>query len=126
MPPEFREPPPISPGEVLREDFLSKSGVTQEQLAAALGVSRVTVNQLLNDRRDVTAEMALRLAQVLSTTPEYWLNLQTKVNLYRARRRKGPEIGLLKRLRARHKNDGPSLTSLGELLEQGAGQNDAA
>ena len=89
-------------------------------------MSRVTVNQLLNDRRDVTAEMALRLARVLGTTAEYWLNLQTKVDLYRARRRKGSEIALLEPMRTATSTEQPALTSLQELMKHGAGQDEAA
>lgn len=80
--PEKRRP--ISPGEVLREDFLEPLGLTQEQLADALGVHRTTVNEVLNNRRAITTEMALRLGHAFSTSPQYWLNLQTAVDLYDA------------------------------------------
>jgi addiction module HigA family antidote len=116
-------PPPLSPGEVLREDFLRDSKITQESLAAELGVSRVTVNQLLNDRRAVTADMALRLARVLGTTPDYWLHLQVRTDLYRANRRHGAEISKLTRLMP--ERDGPQLVSLEDLLLAGEGQDGA-
>jgi addiction module HigA family antidote len=48
-------------------------------------VSRLSVNQLVNDKRAVTAEMALRLAKVLGTAPEFWLNLQRAVDLHKAK-----------------------------------------
>jgi addiction module HigA family antidote len=92
------EPAPVSPGDVLRENIIAK-GITQEDLAEALDVSRVTVNQIVNDRRAVTADMALRLARVLSTTPDFWLNLQQDVDIYRARRRAGDAISKLPVLR---------------------------
>jgi addiction module HigA family antidote len=61
--------------------------LTQERLAQALRVTRYSVNQLVNDRRAITAEMALRLSQATSTTPEFWLNLQRDVDLRNARRK---------------------------------------
>ena len=60
--------------------------ITQDDLSAAMRVSRLTVNQLINDKRTVTAEMALRLARVLRTTPEFWLDLQRGVDLFEAKR----------------------------------------
>lgn len=75
---------PVSPGEVLREDFLDELDLTQEQLAEAIGVHRTTVNEILNGRRAITSEMALRLGHALSTTAEYWMNLQKAVDLYDA------------------------------------------
>ena len=75
---------PITPGEVLQEDFIEAMGLTQEAVAQALGVHRTTVNEILNDRRGVTPEMALKLGHVFSTSPQYWLNLQIAVDLYDA------------------------------------------
>jgi antitoxin HigA-1 len=61
--------------------------LTQERLAKAMRVSRFSVNQIVNGRRNITAEMALRLSKVTSTTPGLWLNLQRVVDLYVARRK---------------------------------------
>ena len=58
--------------------------ITQEQLADAMQVSRFSINQIVNGRRSVTADMALRLARVTSTTADFWLNLQRDVDLYEA------------------------------------------
>jgi addiction module HigA family antidote len=91
--------PPITPGEVLRDRILVPLEVTQERLADALGVSRFSVNQIVNGRRAVTAEMALRLAQVTSTSPEFWLNLQRDVDIYNARRTIGKTVLKLEVLR---------------------------
>lgn len=76
---------PPTPGAVLRELLRADKRVTQERLARSMGVSRVTVNQLVNGRCAVTAEMALRLAQALRTSPDLWLNLQRGVDLAEAR-----------------------------------------
>lgn len=81
-----RSPP--HPGDVLRR-LLADRRITQDRLAEAMRVSRYSVNQLINGRRAVTAEMALRLAKALSTSPEFWLNLQRGVDLHDARRRIG-------------------------------------
>jgi addiction module HigA family antidote len=77
---------PITPGEVLREDFLQELNITQGELASALGVDRTSVNELLNGRRRVTSDMALRLGHAFSNSPQYWLNLQLALDLYHAAR----------------------------------------
>lgn len=92
---ELREPPPISPGDVLREEILTRPGVTQEVLASAMRVSRLTVNQLVNDRRAITADMAFRLATVLSTSVDFWLKLQQDVDVYAAKNRMTPVLSTL-------------------------------
>jgi antitoxin HigA-1 len=74
--------PPLSPGEYLRDYILAKSEITQERLAKAMDVSRFSINQIVNGKRAVTADMALRLARVTSTTADLWLNLQRDVDLY--------------------------------------------
>ena len=93
-----RRPPPSSVSDVLRK-IVERYGITQDQLAEALGVSRYSVNQLLNDRRGVTAEMALRLAKATGTTPRFWLNIQQQVDLFRARRRLGSVLDKVKVVR---------------------------
>lgn len=75
---------PIAPGEVLREDFVEPLNLTQDALAKALGVHRTTVNELLNSRRAVTPDMALRLGHAFRTSPAYWLGLQAAVDLFDA------------------------------------------
>lgn len=67
---------PTSVGAMLKEEFLEQLGITQGELAKAMGVGRKTVNELCGGRRGITAETAFLLAKVLGTTPEFWLNLQ--------------------------------------------------
>ena len=93
---EHLEPP--KPSEFLRE-LMKEHGVTQDSLAGLLRTTRYTVNQLVNDRRSVTAEMALRLAKVFSNSPEFWLNLQRHLDVERARRRLGKSLETIKPLR---------------------------
>lgn len=95
--------PPPKPGEVLRKlllsDTPSEGRITQDQLAAAMGVSRVSVNQLVMGHRGITAEMALRLAKATATTPEFWLNLQQRSDLHEARLRLRTELDEIPSLR---------------------------
>jgi antitoxin HigA-1 len=79
---------PITPGEVLREDFIEPLKLTQGELAEALDVDRTTINEIVNNRRSITPEMALRLGHAFNTSPEYWLNLQLAVDLYEAQHSK--------------------------------------
>ena len=73
---------PTSPGEILREEFLTPLGMTQKQLADHLGCDVKVVNRLVNGRTSVTAEMALKLGATFRTTPGFWLNAQKAVDLY--------------------------------------------
>lgn len=77
---------PTHPGEMLREDFLPDYDLTTAGLAAAIGVSRQTVNELLRERRALSPEMALRLARLFGNAPEFWLNAQRAVDLWDAAR----------------------------------------
>lgn len=73
---------PTHPGEMLREEFMPDFGLTVASLAKRLGVSRQSMNELVRERRAVSPEMALRLARVFGTTPQYWLNMQRNVDLW--------------------------------------------
>ncbi len=75
---------PVHPGEILREDFMPDYDLSVSSLAAALGVSRQSVNELLRERRAVSPEMALRLSRLFGNTPEFWLNLQRAIDLFDA------------------------------------------
>ncbi|HEX8622593.1 MAG TPA: HigA family addiction module antitoxin [Allosphingosinicella sp.] len=92
------EPIAVSPGSVLREEIATRLGISQDRLAKALGVSRLTINEIVNEKRNVTAEMALKLAKALGTDPEFWLTLQQGFDLVRARERCGdlPDVEVLR------------------------------
>ena len=75
---------PTHPGEMLREDFLPDYGLTVSSLAKAIGVSRQSINELLRERRNVSPEMALRLARLFGNSPQFWLNAQRAVDLWDA------------------------------------------
>jgi addiction module HigA family antidote len=91
---------PTHPGEMLREDFLPDYALTVASLAEAVGVSRQSVNELLNARRAVSPEMALRLARLFGNSPEFWLNAQRAVDLWDASQAIKGEITRIKPLRS--------------------------
>jgi addiction module HigA family antidote len=72
---------PSHPGAVLAE-ILPESGLNQTELAKLMGVSRRLVNEIINERRNVTPDVAHRLAAVFNTTPDLWLGLQTDVDIW--------------------------------------------
>lgn len=76
---------PTAPGEILHEEFLKPFGMSQKALALHLGCDLKVVNRIVNGRTSVTAQMALKLAAAFSTSPDFWLNAQTAVDLHHAR-----------------------------------------
>ncbi len=76
------------PGEVLREEFLVLLGMGAHQLAAAVDAPVSYIDEIVREKRGVTADTALRLARQFDTTPEFWLNLQMAHDHSRARRRR--------------------------------------
>jgi addiction module HigA family antidote len=87
---------PTHPGAILREDVLPALAMTQVELAERLGVSRLTVSELLNEKRALSTEMALRLGKLLDTSPESWLAMQDAVDLWEVRNAKLEELDSVK------------------------------
>lgn len=81
---------PAHPGELLREWIPESMTVTTA--AAQLGVSRVTLSKILNSKAGITADMALRLAAWLGTSPEVWLEMQTAYDLWLAEQKPLPDV----------------------------------
>jgi len=81
-----RQIAPTHPGEMLREDFLPDYGLTASALAAALGVSRQTIHELLKCERAVTPLMALRLSRLFGNSPKFWLNAQQAWDIWQSQR----------------------------------------
>jgi antitoxin HigA-1 len=79
---------PIHPGEILREEFMLPLDLNANKLALALHVPAPTVYDIINEKRGISAEMALRLGRVFRTTPDFWFNLQSEYELRVARRQK--------------------------------------
>ena len=73
---------PTHLGEVLLEDVIKPLGLTVTEAAKNLGVSRKTLSELVNQKAALSPEMALRIAKATNTSPESWLNMQTKLNLW--------------------------------------------
>ena len=79
--------PPAHPGDVLREDFLKALGMSQYALAKALDVPEIRISLIVNAKRAITPDTALRLARYFGTTPEFWLGMQASYDLEVARDR---------------------------------------
>ena len=77
---------PTHPGEVLREDVLPALKMSQTELARRLGVSRLSVSELLLEKRALSADMALRFGKLTNTAPESWLRMQSAVDLWELER----------------------------------------
>jgi antitoxin HigA-1 len=86
---------PTHPGEMLLEEFLNPMGLTQRELADAIHVPYQRVNDLVNGRRGVTPSTALRLAKFFGMTPDFWMNLQLRWDLYFVQKE---EIKILKEI----------------------------
>jgi len=78
---------PTSPGEILSEEYLKPLGLTQKQLADHLGCDIKVVNRIINEKTSVSAEMALKLAATFNTSPDFWINAQSAVDIFEASRR---------------------------------------
>ncbi len=75
---------PVSVGEMLREEFIKPLGLTQGQLADAMGVPRKHVNELCTNRRSITADTAHMLARLFGNSADFWLNIQRRNDLWEA------------------------------------------
>ncbi|CBS90115.1 HigA family addiction module antitoxin [Azospirillum lipoferum] len=80
------------PGEVLREEFMEPLGLTANALSIALRVPATRIGEIVNERRGISADTALRLARYFGTTPQFWLNLQSDHDLSVAASAHGAEI----------------------------------
>lgn len=84
--------PPVHPGEILREEFMGPMGLSSHALARAVGVTAARVNDIVNERRGITADTALRLGRYFGTSAEVWINLQKRYELETARRELGDAL----------------------------------
>ena len=90
---------PVTPGEMLKEEFLAEYDLSQNQLAKAVGISPNRVAEIVNNRRRITADTALRFGLYFGNSPEFWMNLQAHYDLKIARRNlKATDV---KRIKAR-------------------------
>jgi antitoxin HigA-1 len=92
---------PVTPGEMLRDEFLAEYGLSQNHLAKAVGISPNRIAEIVNNRRRISADTALRLSLYFGNSAEFWMNLQTHYDLKRARQNLKPEeVERIKALRA--------------------------
>lgn len=75
---------PLHPGEILREEFIVPHGLTITRAAALLHVDRVRLSEIVNERRSVTPDTALRLERLFGASADFWLNLQQNYDLWNA------------------------------------------
>lgn len=87
---------PPHPGEYLREDVLPALGMTITDLARHLGVTRTTLSELLNEKRDLSLEMAQRLGQAFGNGARFWLALQMQRDIWQAERESNIHVNRLK------------------------------
>jgi len=85
MLPKYRAP--HHPGEILYAEFLEPLGMTETEAAQKMGIPLNRLSEIVNGKRGVSADTALRLSHLFKTTPEFWMNLQANFDLYRARQR---------------------------------------
>ena len=83
---------PTHPGQMLTEDFLKPMGITQRELADSIHVPYQRINEIINGRRGVTPSTALRLSKFFSVSPDFWLNLQLRWDLYFAQQAESDEL----------------------------------
>ncbi|MGC1780633.1 MAG: HigA family addiction module antitoxin [Xanthobacteraceae bacterium] len=81
---------PVTPGEMLKEEFLAEYGLSQNRLAKAIGISPNRLTDIVNNRRRITADTALRLSLYFGNSAEFWMNLQSYYDLKLARRNLKP------------------------------------
>ena len=89
---------PTHPGEMLLEEFLKPMGLTQRDLADSIHVPYQRINEIINGRRGVTPSSALRLSKFFGVSPDFWMNLQLRWDLYFSRQSEAAELKAIKPL----------------------------
>ena len=92
---------PTHPGEMLLEEFLTPMEISQRELAAAIHVPYQRINELVNGRRGISPSTALRLARFFGMTPDFWMSLQLRWDLFETQHREGPILRTIRRHRPR-------------------------
>ena len=87
---------PTHPGEMLLEEFLRPMGLTQRELSVAIRVPYQRVNEIINGRRRITPSKALRLAKFFGVSPDFWMNIQLRWDLYFAKQSEADNLKTIK------------------------------
>jgi addiction module HigA family antidote len=87
---------PFTPGEILLEEFMEPYNLTQTKLAELTGITRRRINEIIKGKRTITPDTALRFAKLFNISPDYWINLQTKINLWTELQKKGKQKSIRK------------------------------
>lgn len=83
---------PTHPGEMLLEEFLKPMGITQRELSDSIHVPYQRINEVINQKRGITPSTALRLSKFFGVSEDFWLNLQLRLDLYKARQKETTEL----------------------------------
>jgi addiction module HigA family antidote len=83
---------PLHPGEVLREEFIEPLGITPYSLAKACRIERPRLERIVREQHGISADTALRLSKYFGTTPEFWMNLQSRYELEAAKEEIGNDL----------------------------------
>ncbi|MFH0974194.1 MAG: HigA family addiction module antitoxin [Spirochaetota bacterium] len=92
--PSHREP--THPGEMLLEEFLKPMNISQKELSDAINVSYQRINEIINRRRGISPSTALRLSKYFNTSPDFWMNLQLRLDIYYAQQSDSKELKTIK------------------------------
>ena len=90
---------PTHPGDMLLEEFLEPMGITQRELADAIHVPYQRINEIINQKRGITPSTALRLAKYFGVSEDFWLSLQLRCDLYKARKTEAKDIKAIRPVR---------------------------
>jgi len=93
---------PTHPGEMLLEEFLKPMGLTQKELADSIRVPYQRINEIINGRRGVTPSTALRLSKFFGVSPDFWLNLQLRWDIYFAQQSEADILKMIKPISPEH------------------------
>ena len=93
---------PTHPGEMLLEEFLRPMELTQRELAVTMRVPYQRVNEIINSRRGVTPRTALRLAKFFGVSPDFWMNIQLRWDLYFAKQSEADNLKTIRPLTVQH------------------------
>ncbi len=94
---------PTHPGEILEKEFLQPLGISQSQLAKEFNTTFRTINEIVNEKRNISPEMAVRLSRYFGTSEELWLNLQNQYDLYLVKKKKQEILNKIKPYNELHK-----------------------